>query len=75
MRYPINETYFYAFAPNSESTVKVHVSVGEIIRDDLTGNKVMILKIFQDENQNVGLEIDNGYLAGSRYPWEITAIE
>jgi ASC-1-like (ASCH) protein len=57
-------------------------SVGEYVHDDLTGNRVMILKI-EDEilKTDTGvffkesIKVDSEYLDGKRYVWEISKIK
>lgn len=53
----------------------MNLKVGDIVTDDLTQTRVKITKITQDDEGNVGIWVDNNYLEGGRYPWEITTNE
>jgi len=44
---------------------------GDIVWDDLTASKAKIIKVSVDRGC-VGYWLDNDYLGGGRYPWEIS---
>jgi len=49
--------------------------LNEIVHDDLTNTKAIIIKIETSQNNIVGYFIDNDYLGGGRHPWELTKVK
>lgn len=49
------------------------LNVGDIVTDDLTGLKSVIIGVIIDTNCNIGYRLDNEYLDGLRFPWEISS--
>jgi hypothetical protein len=45
---------------------------GDIVWDDLTATKTTIIRVATDKQGNIGVWVDNNYLDGARYPWEVT---
>jgi len=50
------------------------MKIGDRVIDDLTGKVSVILEEFTETNGNKGYRIDNDYLKGYRFPWEIDMI-
>ena len=48
---------------------------GSIVFDDLTWKNTRIKKIMKDEIGNEGIWLDDPYLDGLRFPWEISSPE
>lgn len=67
-------------------TIKNEFEVGEIVFDELTGEKVRLVGItFQRGKKGknslsvamdtIGYWVDNNYLGGGRVPWEISSVK
>lgn len=48
------------------------VGPGETVWDDLTGTNARVLRVEADEFGNIGVWLENDYLGGGRFPWEIS---
>jgi hypothetical protein len=55
-----------------EYNVVVDAEVGEIVWDDLLRCNQKIVRKSRDECGNLGYWLDNDYVGGGRFPWEIS---
>ncbi len=56
----------------SDSVKGTEVKVGDLVWDDLLGSNAVIVKLGRDKHGNLGIWVDNDYLDGARFPWEIS---
>jgi hypothetical protein len=49
--------------------------VGQVVKDDLTGELVTVERVNIDSNGNVGLFVSSEYLGGGRHSWEVSTEE
>jgi hypothetical protein len=55
-----------------EYGVIVFADVGEVVWDDLTRTNATIVSKKFDEYGNLGYWLDNDYVGGGRFPWEVS---
>ena len=55
-----------------EYGVVTEAEVGDSVWDDLLGRNSVVVRVSADEYGNVGYWLDNEYLGGGRFPWEIS---